>query len=79
MVSSQNSDPILEPHLQSDQQGHRLDRVVPSVDVVAHKEVVSVRRLTTDLEQLHQVMELTVDVSTDSDWALDWLYVALLR
>ena len=79
MVSSQNCDPILEPYFQSDQQGDSLDRVVPSVDVVAHKEVVSVRRLTTDLEQLHQVMELTVDVSADSDWALDWLYVALLR
>jgi hypothetical protein len=33
----------------------------------------------TDLEELHEIVELTVDVTADGDWAADWLYVRFLR
>ena len=33
---------------------------------------------TSNFEEFHQIMELTVDVSTDSNWALDSLDIALL-
>ena len=41
-----------------------LDAEVASVDVVPQEQIASGRRWTSDLEQLHQVIELTVHVST---------------
>ena len=35
-------------------------------------------KMTSNFEELHQIVELTVDVSTDSNWALYSLNVALL-
>jgi hypothetical protein len=34
--------------------------------------------MITNSEELHQVVELAVDISADSDWASDWLDIALL-
>jgi hypothetical protein len=42
--------------LERDEEGDGLDRVVPAVDIVAHEEVVGVRRVSTDPEQLGQVV-----------------------
>ena len=38
--------------------------------VYTHEEVVSIRIWSTNSEELHQVVKLTVDVSTDSYGAL---------
>ena len=65
-------------YLKSNKEGDGLHTVVSSVHVVAHKQVVGIRRLASDFEQLHQVMELTMDISTDSHWTLDLLNIALL-
>ena len=37
--------------------------------IVAHEEVISVRVGASNLEQLHQVVELSVDVTADCDGA----------
>ena len=42
-----------------------LDRVKSSVDKVTHEQIVRVGTLTADLEQLHQIVELAVDVAAD--------------
>ena len=44
----------------------RFDTVVASVNIVAHEEVICVRRLAADAEKLHKVVELTVDVAAYS-------------
>lgn len=36
-----------------------------SIDEITEKEVVRIRALPTDNEELHQVEELTVDVTTN--------------
>ena len=79
VIAAQDRDSVSESHLQTDEQSDSLDRVVASVDVVTHEEVVRVRRATSDLEELHKIVELAVHVSTDSDWAADGLHVALLK
>jgi hypothetical protein len=38
-------------YLESDEKGHGLDGVVASVDVVAHEEVIRVRRFAADPEK----------------------------
>ena len=42
-----------------------LDRVEPSVDEVAHEEVVRVRNISANFEQLLEVVELAVDVAAN--------------
>ena len=56
VVAAQDRDAVAVPHLERDEERHRLDRVVAAVDVVAHEEVVGVGRVATDAEQLGQVV-----------------------
>ncbi len=69
MVPTENSDTVFIADLQANQQCHSFDGVVASIDVVAHEEVVGVGRDASNLEELHEVVELAMDVSTHGDWA----------
>ena len=77
MVASQNSDSIAVSDFQRHKQRHSLHRVVATVHVVSHEQVVGVRWLAADLEQLHEVVELPVDVAAHCDGALHRLHVLL--
>ena len=46
---------------------------------VYQKEVVCVWTFAANFVQLHQVIELTVDVTTDGDWCIHSLYIALIH
>lgn len=78
MVSSEDSDSVLEADLEGDEQGHGLHRVVPSVDVVTHEEVVRVGELSANHEKLTQVVELTVDIAADGHGSHHVLHVRLV-
>ena len=78
VVTSQNGDSVLEADLKGHQEGYSLNRVVATIDVVTHEEVVSVRGLSSDLEQLAQVVELSVDVTADGHWGAHLLHVRLI-
>ena len=47
VVSSEDSKSISESDLKGDQESYGLDWIVSSVNVVAHKQVISLRRATT--------------------------------
>ena len=64
-------------YLQSDEKGDSFDGVVPSVDVVAHEKVVCVWRLSPNAKELHEIVELTVDVAANRDRAFHLLDVGL--
>ncbi len=49
MVASEDSDSVLESDLQAHKQCYGLDRVVTTINVVAHKEVIGVGGLSTYL------------------------------
>lgn len=53
-----------EGHLQSKQEKECLHAVEAAIHKVAHEEVVRLRAVAPDLEKLHQVIELTMDVTT---------------
>jgi len=78
VVAAQDSDAAGIADLERDQQSHGLDGEVAAVNVVAHEEVVGVRVGASDLEQLHQVVELAVDVAAYRHRALYWLNIALV-
>ena len=75
MVTSENSDSVLKAHLKCDEECDGLDRIVATIDVVTHEEVVGVGRLSTNLEQLTQVVELTVDVTAHRHGGAHFLHV----
>ena len=58
-------------YLQRDQQRNSFDGVVPSVNKVSHKEIISKGDITSDCEELDQVMQLSMDISTDSNRCSD--------
>jgi hypothetical protein len=58
---------VSETDFESDQEGDGLDRVVASVYVIAHEEVICVRRVAAYAEELLQVVELAMDVAADRD------------
>ena len=66
-------------HFQSHQKADSFDRVVAAVDIVAHEQVVGVRRFAADSEELDQVVELTVNVSADGDRAFYLLDVGFVQ
>ena len=50
VVSAEDRYAVAVPQFHGDEEGNGLDRVVPSVDVVAHEEVVGVGRVAADAE-----------------------------
>jgi hypothetical protein len=51
MVPAQDGDTITIAQLEGHKESDRLNGVVATVDIVAHEEVVGVRRVSTDAEQ----------------------------
>lgn len=56
VVATKDGDSIAKAHLEGDEQRHRLHRVVPSIDIVTHEQVVCVWRVTTDSKELRQIV-----------------------
>lgn len=75
VISSQDGDSLRISDLHCHQVTDGFDRVVASVDVISHEKVVCVRTRAPNLEELHQVVELPVDVTTDGDRDVDRLHV----
>ena len=75
MVTAEDGDSVGEAHFEGDEKSDGLDRVVTTIDVVTHEEVVGVGRLATNLEQLAQIVELTVDITADGHGRAHLLHV----
>ena len=79
MVTSQNADSVSVANFEANEQRHSLNRVVASVHVVTHEEVVGVGWLAPNFEKLDQVVELTVNVTADSDGTTNRLHIWFLN
>lgn len=75
VVTSQYCDSILEANFQCDEKCDSLDTVVASIDVITHEQVVCIGWLTANLEQLTQIVELTVNVTANGHRSADLLNV----
>jgi hypothetical protein len=78
VVSSEDGDSLRVSDLEGDEKSDGLNRVVTSVNIITHEKVVGIGVGSTNLEELHQVVELAVDITTDGDGAFHWLHVRLL-
>ena len=78
MVTSKDGDSVREAHFKGDKESDSLNGVVAAIDVVTHEKIVSVGRLTSNLEQFSQVVELAVNITADGDGSTHLLHVGLV-
>lgn len=78
VVSPQNSDAISVPNLQGYKKCDCFKRVVTSVNVITHEQIIRFRALSSNAEQLCKIIKLSMDISTDSYWSNDGLYVGFV-
>ena len=75
VVTTKDCNSVGEADLEGNKERHSLHTVVATIYVVTHEEVVGVGRLTTNLKELAQVVELSVDITADSDRSANLLHV----
>ena len=63
MIASDQSDPVLVAHFQCQQEQKGLNRMEAAIHEVSHEYIVCLGAVTADLEKLHQIVKLAVDVS----------------
>lgn len=63
MITSDKCDPIPVPHFKGQQQQECLDRMEPAINEISHENVVSLRAVASDPEQLHEIVKLTVYIA----------------
>lgn len=79
VIASEDGNSVRETHFERDEKCDSLNRVVTTVNIVTHEEIVGFGALTSDLEQFNQIMELTVNVSANCDWGVNFAYVRLVN
>jgi len=65
MVASKDYESASVPALETEEQFETLDRVLASVHLVTKKQLVCLWKITPNVEQFNQVVELAVHVPTD--------------
>ena len=65
MITSDEHDSFWVANFEGQKQKESLYRVKSSVNKVTHEEIVGDRALSTNFQQLHQIEELAMDVSTN--------------
>jgi hypothetical protein len=78
VVSAGDRESILISDLETDHECHGFEGVVAAVDVIAEEEEVGVGRTACDTEQLEKIVELSMDVATNSHGNSDRLHVRFL-
>lgn len=79
MVSSKNGNSISESNLEQYKKSYRLERIIASINIVSHKQVVGVRRKPSNSEEFHEIVILSMDVSANSDWRTYRLHIGFFR
>ena len=78
VISSQDVHALGVADLVAEEKRDSFDRVVATIDVVTHEEIVRIGWEATDLEQFHQIVELAVDIAANSNGGLDGVDIAFL-
>lgn len=79
VVSSENGDAVLVPHFEGDEKRDRFDRIESTINIISHEQIVRVRWFSTNTEELHQIVKLSMDISANCDGAFDRLDIRLVH
>lgn len=78
MVPADEGHAVGVANFEAEEKEKRFEGVETAIDEVAHKKVVRVGGIPAHAEELHEVMELAVDVAAYRDWRVDRDDVAFL-
>lgn len=78
MVSAQNCNAIPVANFESNQQRDGFQRIISSINIITHEQIVWVRACSTDAKQFGKIIELSVNITTDCDWCIYWLHIRFL-
>jgi len=78
VVASQEGDSRLIAYFEGEQEDEGLYAVETPVDKISHEEVGNVGRISSYFEELEEVIELSMDVSTDCNRRVDAGKIGLL-
>lgn len=78
VVTAEDGDSMGVSNFERNEESDCLDGVVPAIDVIAHEEVVSVGSFASNAEELHKIVELTVNIATNSYRASHFLDVPFM-
>ena len=74
VVATEHCNTVWIADFESDEEEESFEGVETAIDVVAHEEVVGLRRVATNKEQFTEVVELAVDIADDRHWGRDHLH-----
>lgn len=77
VITAEKCDVTWPFQLEAKKQLECFNRVVATINKVAHKDIARIGNLSSFFEELEQVVELTMDVTANSDWGAHWLNVTL--
>ena len=52
--------------------------MITSINIISHEQKIRVRYISADPEDLEQISELAVNITTDGKWSANCLYIAFL-
>lgn len=78
VISTEDGDSFAIANLESDEECYSLNRVVSTIDVVAHEQIVCIGRASAYPKQFHQVVKLTVNIAAYCHRAFDFLNIWFL-
>ena len=79
MIASDECDSVGISDFQGQQEQEGLHTIEASIHEIAQKQVVDFGTVIPHFEQLHQIIELSMDVSADSHGGVHSLHVGLLH
>lgn len=89
MVPAKQCDALGVAHLQAQQEKERFDAVVPTINVIAHEQIVGAGTVPSHEKQLSQVIELAVNITTNllftkgttanRNGRMDFVHIVLLQ
>mmetsp|Transcript_19137 Transcript_19137/g.38634 ORF Transcript_19137/g.38634 Transcript_19137/m.38634 type:complete len:271 (+) Transcript_19137:1903-2715(+) len=77
VISPQQPDAGGEVQLQSTKKDDALDRKRATIHIVTQEKILRVLRRSSHIQQLHEIVELSVDVPNDGDWVSEFENVSL--
>ena len=78
VVSSENCDSVRVSDLERYKQRNCLNWIISAINVVSHEEIVVFWNLSSDFEEFLEIIELSMNISTNSYRSPYWLDVALI-
>jgi hypothetical protein len=70
---------MLRKYLQCNEKSDCLDRIVATIDIITHKQVISIGWASSYPKELHQVVKLAMNVSAYCHRTLYFLHIWFLR